>query len=435
VNYGAQGVNRVGILSGNVVHVSGASFVNEAFYLDAVVYVRRQSHYETDCWDCSKTHYYASASTEEDWARMDPDSPSYDPGYYLSRYNPALGSDPAAMAASLTKESSRPTYKTMASAYVYANTLNVTGGSATNSGSARPVTTTSTSSTIQSGGNMSIAAKGDATFVGATVESGGNLDVSAKSITNKAAQDTQEKTTSSSSHLAGVYIGTAAQANVAAEANLSASTGVVVGGGAGHKDKSDSKGSTTKAGDSTAAGSKATASTAKTGSDDKTAAAKDSGGLLDETGLKADASASAEATAGLRYQNKQESETEGSVTQVTNSFTAKGSITRTATDTITDQGTQMEAGKNINQTARVINDEAVSDSTYSSKDAQSHDARVGAYAGASASASASVEGKASVTGKVESEKPEVEAGASAGLGVKVSYTAASLPSRSPPPRR
>ena len=282
-------------------------------------------------------------------------------------------------------------------------------------------TVTNTSSTIQSGGNMSITAKGDATFVGATVESGGNLDVSAKSITNKAAQDTQEKTTSSSSHLAGVYIGTAAEANVAAEANLSASTGVVVGGGAGDKDKSDSKGST-----STAAGSKATASTAKTGSDDKTAAAKDSGGLLDETGLKADASASAsasaEVTAGVRYQYKQESETEGSVTQVTNSFTAKGSITRTATDTITDQGTQMEAGKNINQTARVINDEAVSDSTYSSKDAQSHDARVGAYAGASASASASVEGKASVTGKVESEKPEVEAGASAGLGVKASYT-------------
>ena len=282
-------------------------------------------------------------------------------------------------------------------------------------------TVTNTSSTIQSGGNMSITAKGDATFVGATVESGGNLDVSAKSITNKAAQDTQEKTTSSSSHLAGVYIGTAAEANVAAEANLSASTGVVVGGGAGDKDKSDSKGST-----STAAGSKATASTAKTGSDDKTAAAKDSGGLLDETGLKADASASAsasaEVTAGVRYQYKQESETEGSVTQVTNSFTAKGSITRTATDTITDQGTQMEAGKNINQTARVINDEAVSDSTYSSKDAQSHDARIGAYAGASASASASVEGKASVTGKVESEKPEVEAGASAGLGVKASYT-------------
>ena len=287
-------------------------------------------------------------------------------------------------------------------------------------------TVTNTSSTIQSGGNMSIAAKGDATFVGATVESGGNLDVSAKSITNKAAQDTQEKTTSSSSHLAGVYIGTAAEANVAAEVNLSASTGVVVGGGAGDKDKSDSKGSTSKAGDSTAAGSKATASATKTGSDDKTAAAKDSGGLLDETGLKADASASAsasaEVTAGVRYQYKQESETEGSVTQVTNSFTAKGSITRTATDTITDQGTQMEAGKNINQTARVINDEAVSDSTYSSKDAQSHDARIGAYAGASASASASVEGKASVTGKVESEKPEVEAGASAGLGVKASYT-------------
>jgi adhesin HecA-like repeat protein len=54
-------------------------------------------------------------------------------------------------------------------------------------------TVTNTSSTIQSGGNMSITAKGDATFVGATVESGGNLDVSAKSITNKAAQDTQEK--------------------------------------------------------------------------------------------------------------------------------------------------------------------------------------------------------------------------------------------------
>ncbi len=283
-------------------------------------------------------------------------------------------------------------------------------------------TVTNTSSSILSGGNMSITAKGDATFVGAEVASGGDLNVSATNITNKAAQDTHEKTTSSSSHLAGVYIGTAAQANVAAEVGVSASTGVIAGGGAGDKDKSDSKSSTAgKAGDSAAK-----TSTAKASDGGKEDGGKGSGGVTAEAGLKAQGSASAdasaEATSGIRYSYKEESETEGSITQVTNSFTAKGNITRTATDTITDQGTQVEAGQNINQTARVINDVAVSDSEYSSKSAQSHDARIGAYAGASASASASVEGKANVVGQSGSDKPEVAAGASAGLGFKASYT-------------
>ncbi|KAF1069223.1 MAG: 16S rRNA endonuclease CdiA [Pseudomonas citronellolis] len=210
---------------------------------------------------------------------------------------------------------------------------------------------TNSSSTLKAGGNLSVKAQDSATFQGANVESGGDMDIQATNIRNVAAQDISTSSSSSSTQTAGVYLGTSASA-------------------------------------------KASASGSSQGKSE------------------AEASASAEASAGLRVASESEQNSEGSVTQVTNSFKSGGNFTRQAQDTITDQGTQVEAAGDITQTARAIHDEAVSDSSWSSSASQSHDARVGVYAGAEASASAGggsdtsagVGLKASYEGSISSEK-------------------------------
>jgi len=214
---------------------------------------------------------------------------------------------------------------------------------------------TNSSSSLKSGGNLSIKAKEDATFVGAKVESGGDMNIEAKNITNKAAQDTEINTSTKTTHTTGLYL----DAETSAEAKAKADAGRINIGGA-----------------------------------PATADAK--------------AEAKADASTGVRYKNEQESSTEGSVTQVTSSFKSGGNLTRKATDTITDQGTQIEAGGNINQSAREIKEIEANNSTFSSKDSSSHDAKIGVGAGASAGASANAKGDA-------------EADASAGAGFRAKY--------------
>lgn len=210
---------------------------------------------------------------------------------------------------------------------------------------------TNSSSTLKSGGNMNINAKDTATFQGANVESGGDMTIQAKDIKNVAAQDISTSSSSASTLTAGVYLGTSASAQAGANASSNGKS-------------------------------------------------------------EAGASAEAEASAGLRVASESENNSEKSVTQVTNSFKSGGNFTRTATNTIVDQGTQVEAGGNITQSAREIRDEAISDSSTSSSDAQSHDARIGVYAGAEAKADAAEGGsaeagvglKASYQGSISNEK-------------------------------
>ncbi|SDR95047.1 filamentous hemagglutinin family N-terminal domain-containing protein [Halopseudomonas xinjiangensis] len=202
---------------------------------------------------------------------------------------------------------------------------------------------TNSASSLTSGGNMKITAKDTATFQGANVESGGDMAIEAENIRNVAAQDISTSSSSASTHTAGLYLGT----NASAEASTSV----------------DSNGQ-----------------------------------------AQASASASAEASAGVRYANTSESSTEGSITQVTNTFKSGGDFTRTAKDTIVDQGTQVDAAGDLTQSARVIRDEAVSDASWSSSSSESHDARIGVYAGAEAEAST-----------------DGGADAGAGVGVKASY--------------
>jgi filamentous hemagglutinin family protein len=228
---------------------------------------------------------------------------------------------------------------------------------------------TNTSSTIKVGGNLDIKAQDKALFIGADIESGGDMNIAAKNIENRAAQDVSTSSSSSTQNTAGLYIGAEAHASASAEANANASTTTnpLAGSGA-------------------------------------------------EAGASIGAEASAEASAGLRENYESEKTSESSVTNVTNTFKSGGNFKRTAEDTILDQGTSIEAVGNIEQSARVIKEEAIHDTTSSSTDTQSHDARVGVYAGADASASA--DASAGADG-VESNVAGPDAGASAGL--KASY--------------
>lgn len=177
-----------------------------------------------------------------------------------------------------------------------------------------------TGSTLKSGGNLSIKAKENATFVGADVKSGGNMNIKAKNIRNMAAQDIVLNTRQKAEVTTGLY----ADTNV----NIQASAG-----------------------------------TSGTG-----------------------ASAGADASAGGHVNANMSFGSDGSVKQKTSSFTSGGNLTRTAKNTITDQGTQLNAAGDINQSARRITEVAASDSTFSKQISGTMDLKVGVGADAGASA-------------------------------------------------
>ncbi|WP_238377114.1 beta strand repeat-containing protein [Neptunomonas antarctica] len=213
---------------------------------------------------------------------------------------------------------------------------------------------TNSSSTLKSGGSMSIKAKEAAVFVGAEVESGGDMNIEATDILNMAAQDITLKTSSKKTDTAGLYI----DAKVSAEAGAEADAGKINVGG-------------------------------------------------DPANGEAGGEVGADVSAGVRYKTEQESSAEGSVTQVTSGFKSGGNFTRKATNEIVDQGTQIEAGGDINQSARAITEIEANDSTFSSKDSSSHDMKLGVGASASAEAGGNAKGEA-----------ESDAGAGAGLRAK-----------------
>jgi filamentous hemagglutinin len=216
---------------------------------------------------------------------------------------------------------------------------------------------TNTSSKISIGGDLSIKAKDTATFVGADVESTGDLSIDASNINNLAARDVTESSTSNNSDTAGIYLSGEAEAVASAESNAQT-------------------------------------------------------GILTNADGSASASAEAEAGAGVRYNNQTGSSTDGTSTVVGNTFKSGGDFSRTAEDTIVDQATEVEAGGDIDQSARVIRDEAVHDETYSTSNTTEDDVRLGVYAGAKVDAGADAGGLSGAS---------ADAGAEAGAGVQAQY--------------
>jgi adhesin HecA-like repeat protein len=226
-------------------------------------------------------------------------------------------------------------------------------------------TVTHTSSSIKSGGNLSIKAKEEARFVGANVESGGDMNIEAKDITNLAAQDTSYSKSSSSKLTTGLYLSGESSADASAEAK--AGTGSM------------------------------------------------------GAGAKAETEAKAEVSVGLRTANEKNSSEEGSVTNVVSTFKSGGNLTRKATNTITDQGTQLEAGGNIDQSATTLKEIAAVDKAWKNESSESMDGRLGVYADANAGASAGA--SAGAGGK--DVGANAEADASAGVKAKFTYESSS----------
>lgn len=218
---------------------------------------------------------------------------------------------------------------------------------------------THTQATLKSGKDMTLKATEEAKFVGAQVESGGNLDIQAKDITSLAAEDKTTTSHDKTTQTMGVYL----EGKASAEAQ-----------------------GALKAGPANAS-------------------------------AKGSMSAEAEVGAGLRYSNENELSGSETTHNVVSTFKAGGNINRTATGTITDQGTQLEAGKDITQSATTLREIAAHDKTSSHSSTETHDARVGVYAGASYSADVGAQ-----TGALGNGAYAEDLGGEASAGVQAQYT-------------
>jgi hypothetical protein len=235
----------------------------------------------------------------------------------------------------------------------------VTIGARTESSSDATTTITHTSSSLKSGADMKLMAEDEAKFAGAKVEAGDNLVIKAKDITNLAVEDSTITTSERTTRTAGIYF----DGNASAEAKGSAKAGLAT------------------------------------------------------VSASAGASAGAEASAGLHYSQEQETGNQGETTNVVNTFKAGGDITRTATGTITDQGTQLEAGGDITQTATTLHEIAAEDKTWSHDSSETHDAKIGVYGSGSYSGDAGVQKSPLGSGGYGEDL-----GPEASIGIKAKYS-------------
>ncbi|SCK08658.1 filamentous hemagglutinin family N-terminal domain-containing protein [Variovorax sp. HW608] len=215
--------------------------------------------------------------------------------------------------------------------------------------------TTHQGSAINAGGNLNVNATGTLALEGSSMKSGGDMNLNATDMSFKAVNDVHQVSTTSNTTTAGIYV--TGQASASGSASANAALGAQAG---------------------------------------------------------AQGSASASVEAGLYGSNTKTSSVDGSTHAVTSSLSSGGNINRTATNSISDQGTQIEGAGNLNQSAKTITSTAAADTTYSSSSSTTNTAKLGGYGevGASASADASVGPGAS--------KP-TQKDKSVGGGIRASY--------------
>jgi hypothetical protein len=353
-----------------------------------------------------------------------------------------------------------------------------TGGLAFASTSTTQTNTTdsrSVGSSVSFGGDLNVNASKDVTLQGSTVAAGGNANVNAQNINVLAAENVSTSSTRTTTTTVGLMGSSDNKADAGAKAGANATAGILPNASANASAEanasSDNKldlmqtSTTTRdqldvthQGSAITAGGKLglTASNAVnvqgsqvaaggdvdvkakdmtfgavndvhqvTTSSDTTSvglyasananAKAEANASADVTGPKADASASASAglEVGLYGSNTKSSSVDGSTTAVTSGITAGGSINRNASNSITDVGTNIAAGGDLNQSAKTITSAAAANTTYSTSSSETNTAKIGAYAEASvgASADASMQNGA-----------KTETGASAGAGIRASYT-------------
>ncbi|MBI5165922.1 MAG: hemagglutinin repeat-containing protein, partial [Magnetospirillum sp.] len=207
---------------------------------------------------------------------------------------------------------------------------------------------THTGSTFKSGGNMKLAAEGKMTTQAANVDAGGNLTMTAKEMENKAAVDTTFSTTTTKQHTIGMY--DEAGADASASGNIGGSTKGMAGGAQGKVE------------------------------------------------------ANVEVGRGLGWDNIESTDVTRTATNKVTTFKSGGSMTRTAENSIVDEGTSIDAGGDFTQKAKTIDSKAVQDTTYSSADRMKQGAQIGGFAGASAGAGIDADLKGGAGGGLKEDK-------------------------------
>ncbi|EEL0343828.1 hypothetical protein G3601_003936, partial [Salmonella enterica] len=207
--------------------------------------------------------------------------------------------------------------------------------------------TTHQGSVIKSGGKMKLDAGDTLTLEGSALDSGGDMDLHARDMKFKAAEDRHEKRDSSNHMSVGLYADGSASAGADAGADVNA------------------------------------------------------GLTKREAGVSAGYNASAEGEVGIQTRVGSESNVSGSTTAVTSAINAGGSIKRTAENSITDVGTQINTEGDFEQSASKITSEAARNTSYQSHSDSSDTTRLGIYGEASAqgAASAGSGGKKEITHK------------------------------------
>lgn len=317
----------------------------------------------------------------------------------------------------------------------------------------------SVGSEINVGKNLTVNATKDITLQGAKVNTGGDATLNATDVKVLASQDVHTTSSTSSTKQIGLYANSNNDASANASANASGLNNSAQVGVEANSDttldfartsttKSDSldvhnNGSTINAGGKLAvnatntlsvqgsdlSGDKGASVTAQdmsfTAANDvhteSTSTTKSAAGLYvsgsasagagAQTGVLGDgASAEADAKAGEGWQARTSTASSASGTttaQVSTIKSGSGDVTRTATGTISDVGTNIDAAGNFTQSATTIDSKAAANTSYATESTSSQQVRVGVYADASASAGA--------TGAPEA------AGAGVSVGLEASY--------------
>ena len=227
---------------------------------------------------------------------------------------------------------------------------------------------TNTGSLIRSGGDLTLNADNTIELEGSEIVADGDVDVSATDILAREARDISIRESEAESVRIGLYADAGGGAEAGAEAKASASAN----GAAGVSSQSNEA----------------------------------------KAGASAAASAEAGGKAGIGMQTQVASLTETNTettAQVSAIRSNGGSITRTATNSITDVGTEIEAAENFTQSAQEINSFAARNESTSERSYEEVTARVGVYVEAEGEASAS----AGASGSVDSKGAEGQAGAQA----------------------
>ena len=238
---------------------------------------------------------------------------------------------------------------------------------------------TNLGSAIRSGGNLNMQVDDQLRLQGSEIEAGGDVNLEATDMVFEAVQDKEYTKESKETTRVGLYADAGAEASGEAGANADANAGASV----------DNSG---LAAEGQAAG----------------------GG-----GAQAGAGGEAEAKVGIGIQvkNTQVTTEEGSSTASTSSITAGGNLTRNASNSIVDEGTNLEAGGDFNQSSQTYEARAAENSQYSRTTTEETTVRLGLYAEtdgeAEAGASAELRGEASAGTSVPMAEGEANAGAGA----------------------